>query len=380
MGNKPLKLLFVIDHLGSGGAQRQMVTLARTLSERNHKIDFFIYHPEYNHFEEELLKCGIRILKIERHNRYSFSTLQILRKYVKCGQYDLVLSFLYTPNLYAELSLIGMKSIPLVVSMRSVYPNGRVTLQKYLLEQFHRFADIITVNSVYQKELMVRKHHWMNNKLRVIYNGVDLNLFRPSNTSIFRDKTARHSFLVLGNTRRLKNMIGVAKALVTYKYKYGDVPEVHWVGRISHNHRDYKMLDESRRLLKKHKLEDRLKLLGEQHKIFDLIHKHDALILASFYEGLPNVICEAFASGKPVLASNVCENRKIIKPGINGFLFDPVCPNEIAHVIYKYITLDIQKKRTMGINARLFAEEHFSLDKYVVSYEKLFYEITAPSM
>ena len=58
---KHMHLLFVIDCLGSGGAQRQMVNLALGLIQRSHSVEFFVYYPHKDHFEGLLKAAGIQI-------------------------------------------------------------------------------------------------------------------------------------------------------------------------------------------------------------------------------------------------------------------------------------------------------------------------------
>ena len=55
-----MRLLFVSDHLGSGGAQRQLVTLALELTKRGHEIDFFLYH-DADFYGDQLREAGIQV-------------------------------------------------------------------------------------------------------------------------------------------------------------------------------------------------------------------------------------------------------------------------------------------------------------------------------
>jgi glycosyltransferase involved in cell wall biosynthesis len=371
-----MKCLFVIDHLGAGGAQRQMVSLAIELVKRGYIVDFLIYYPEYTHFEDHLLKYSINIYKVKKKDRIGLNIIWSIISRINNDQYDIILSFLYTPGIYTELASLRVKrKPPIIVSMRSVYPNGQISITKYILEQFHRLASCVTVNTEYQRLLMLEVHPWLGNKITTIYNGVDLNLFKPSTENLFSDNEDTVKILVVSNTRRMKNMLGIANAIVEYQFQYGNPPIIHWAGRISCTPDDKQALDKSFRILKQHNLEGKMKLLGPKKNINLLYHKYDAVLLASFYEGLPNVICEAFACGKPVLASNVCENGRIITPGHTGFLFNPHNAGDIAYTLNRYSKLDYSIRLTMGNNARKYAEAHFDINEYVTNYQKLFHSM-----
>jgi GalNAc-alpha-(1->4)-GalNAc-alpha-(1->3)-diNAcBac-PP-undecaprenol alpha-1,4-N-acetyl-D-galactosaminyltransferase len=99
-----MNILFVIDNLNSGGAQRQMVTLVLGLSERDHKADMFIYHPEGDYYKKVLIDAGTTFIEYQKKRPYDFHIPIILERQFKYGGYNVVLSFLRTPNIYAELA------------------------------------------------------------------------------------------------------------------------------------------------------------------------------------------------------------------------------------------------------------------------------------
>ena len=94
----------------------------------------------------------------------------------------------------------------------------------------------------------------------------------------------------------------------------------------------------------------------------------DGFCLPSFYEGFPNVLCEAMACGLPVVASNVCDNPYIVSEGENGYLFDPKDPDSIADALQRLVALSNCERKEIGIRNRnriveICAEKVF-LDKY----------------
>ncbi len=117
-----MKLLIVISCLGSGGAQRQMVTLAKALKSREHDVEFFIYHPTIDFFCKTLEAAGITIHKHQkRANRFSFETVRALRHLIQTQAYDIALSALDAPNLYLILASMGLRKTRVIVSERSSY-------------------------------------------------------------------------------------------------------------------------------------------------------------------------------------------------------------------------------------------------------------------
>lgn len=366
-----MRLLFVIDHFGSGGAQRQMVNLAIGLSKRGYKVEFFTYYPQYRHLSEELIKNNIIINEYQKKFRFDPRVFIELRSIIKKNNYNTVVSFLRTPNFYTEMLNLTGRGFTLVVSERSTYPYGRVSFGRKIKEQLHRFCTHITVNSYHHRDSMVRIHPWIEDKISTIYNGVDLDLYKPDNNFYKKLKSSIPKLLVLSSVRSLKNVAGLIQGLNYYKDKYGEPPIINWAGKVSNQKEDQKTFLTANKLIEYNGLSDYWNWLGERTDVVDLLRKHDALILASYYEGLPNAICEALACGKPVLASNVCDNPLLIQEGITGFLFNPHDPKDIAYKIHEFVCLNEDRRIEMGKNARKYAENNLSLNSYIFEYDKL---------
>lgn len=77
-----------------------------------------------------------------------------------------------------------------------------------------------------------------------------------------------------------------------------------------------------------------------------------ALVLPSFAEGLPIVIMEAMALGRPVLASNVGAVSELVVDGQTGWLFPPGSVDEIVAAIEACLDADAEGLRAMGVAAR----------------------------
>jgi glycosyltransferase involved in cell wall biosynthesis len=102
-----------------------------------------------------------------------------------------------------------------------------------------------------------------------------------------------------------------------------------------------------------------------------LLQGCDALVLPSLWEGLPNVVCEALASGVPVLASAVSDNPQLVPDGENGFNFSAESIEAIAEGILRFTALNHGEREAMGRRARAFAERELGLSAYVDKYERL---------
>ncbi len=91
---------------------------------------------------------------------------------------------------------------------------------------------------------------------------------------------------------------------------------------------------------------------------------------AIWYENMPNTVIEAFAYGKPVIASNFGCFPELITDGTDGYLFEPKNPQDLASKI-KLLLAD-ESYRELGKNARRKVEEVFNPEQHFEKLKKIF--------
>ena len=108
----------------------------------------------------------------------------------------------------------------------------------------------------------------------------------------------------------------------------------------------------------------KIHLLGFKKDPIKYLQAADMLVLPSLGEGCPNVILEAFACGKPAIASRVGGVPDLVQNGINGVIVQAKNPVELAEAI-RLMASNPERLKTMGTRAREFAEK--KLDWEVVT-------------
>lgn len=103
----------------------------------------------------------------------------------------------------------------------------------------------------------------------------------------------------------------------------------------------------------------------------------DIVALTSFSEGLPIVLIEAMAYGKPIIASDVGGNRCLVQNGINGFLVDPKDTNTITESL-KILVSDAALRRKMSAEARRrYLKLDFAPEKVTDAIERVYQQAIA---
>lgn len=367
-----MKILCVIDSLGSGGAQRQMVELAIGLKARGHSVYVFIYYPQHDFFESRLVSGGVDLIKFDKSKRYSLGVIRKLLMVLKEGDYDIVLSFLKTPNIYAELGRLFGYCSTLIVSERSSHKAIGSKVKGSIQRHMHSFSDYIVVNSHDQKAWLAREYSALSKKIVCIYNGVEKAKF-PYTPQVRYEDPKDATLLSVGRIGREKNPEVLIRALDVFYQKLGWVPEVLWVGGQddSVGGRQYRSELQGILLALPH-VDKKWTWLGVRSNVSEYLQRSVCLVLPSLYEGLPNAVCEALMSGRPVIASNVCDNGRLVEDGARGYLFESENPVSLCLAIEKLLNLSYEERASLGKNARKYAEDELGVELMVSNYEQLF--------
>ena len=358
-----MKILCIIDSLGSGGAQRQLVNLALVFKEWGHKVSFLVYHRE--NFYKEVLDLNYIIVNEIIEPNY-IRRLFKMRKFIRTGSFDAVLSFLEASNFICEFAGFPFRKWKLIVGERSANPNIFKSPKLRLYRWFHFFANYVVANS-YENLRMVRKINPLLplKKCKVIYNIVDFEKWKPAIEHKFREN-GKLNITVVASHQYLKNLNGLVEAIALLDEDEKKQLRVNWYGGSRNDDSKEKAIKK----IEEYKLNNIFSFYEPSHEIVTKVHSADILGLFSFYEGLPNVICEAMAARKTVIASNVSDIPHLIDN--TNLLFNPYSSKDISKVLKYILSLSSLENKTISDRNYSFARETFDKDKITNEYIDLF--------
>lgn len=357
-----MKILCVIDSLGSGGAQRQLVELAKGFKEKGHGVSFLTYH-NINFFKPELDNHKIPVNTVIEPNY--FKRLLKIRKAIRNHQPEAVLSFLEAANFIATFAGFPSRKWKLVVGERSANPGILNNNKLRLYRKAHFFSDYIVGNSHKNIELVKKIIPSINEKkLKVIYNSVEI----PKHSNFSIPESDSISILIAASYRPVKNLDGLIEALKLLPNKYKTKLKINWYGNIS---MDNAYFQAQLKKINQLDLNEVLTLNDSTDQISQKYAVADFVGLFSHFEGFPNTICEAMAMGKPVIVTNVSDVPLFIKENENGFLCESNRPESIKNSLIKAIDSTAVQRKKMGENNYDVAKEHFNKEVIVEQYLKL---------
>lgn len=111
-----------------------------------------------------------------------------------------------------------------------------------------------------------------------------------------------------------------------------------------------------------------IRYLGLQADIHSVMKTHHAIVLPSYHEGLSNVLLEAAACGRPVLATDVPGCRETFEDGVSGIGFKVRSAEALVRAVEKFLALSHEEKRDIGLRGRRKVEKEFDRQIVINAY------------
>lgn len=167
-------------------------------------------------------------------------------------------------------------------------------------------------------------------------------------------------FLFLG---RMAHQKGTIYAIEAMKYLYDTDYVLKITGEITNSEEDQQILE----FIKNNNLEKKVIFTGFKHglELQNLISKSTCVVCpAIWYENMPNTVIEAYAYGKPVVASNIGSLAEIVEDKKTGFLFKMKDSKDLAKKLMLFVNNN-KLSSTMGHKARIKVEKDFCEDYHM---------------
>lgn len=368
---KKLKVLFVIPHLGAGGAERVLIQLLKHL-DRGKLIPILAVFNKRGAFLDQIPR-DIEILDLEKRSRYSFIGLQRrIKTTVSAIEPSLVVPFMNYSSYLTLMSraLFGW-SAPVMLSLHttlsvSLHYQSFARVRKVLMKSFYPRAEAIVTVSNGSKRDLLKLITLPEDKVHVIYNPVDVGLIgaaaaeavdfgqcgRPEIIAVGRLTAAKDYPTLL---RAFRRVAGASEAHLTIM---GEGEERQALERIS---RDLG-------------LEGRVTFMGFVPSPYRYISRAEMLVLSSAWEGFATVIVEAMACGTPVVSTDCPSGPgEIITDGEDGLLVPVGDDAKLAQAMIRLLE-DRDLRDELGRGARRRVED-FRVERIAREYEFLMLEV-----
>lgn len=258
------------------------------------------------------------------------SFAQGVQQLLATGHYDITQSHERIPGCMIFRAGDGVHAAWLAHRSRQLSPLGRLTQR---LSPYHRyvlsteqamFADPALQAVICNSRMVaddVSAHYGVSpDKLKVIYNGVDLERFHPEVAARYR--TAQRQTLNIPETAPLLLFVGSGferKGIPALLQAFAAMPRRDARLVIVGADRKLQAMQARARQLG---LAERVHFTGPQQEVLPWYGAADAFVLPTLYDPCPNAALEALACGLPLVTSTTCGAREWVREGKNGWVVD----------------------------------------------------------
>ena len=368
MGMNPTAIGLCITDLDAGGAERQMVELAARLDRARFRPVVYCLGPRPEREEAScvpvLEKAGVECHCLDGCGaRHFLGVTARLTKLLKARGPAVLQSFLFHANLVGRIAS-RRAGVPIVVSGIRVAEREKAWhpwLDRLTQSMVDRYACVSQAVADFSRE----KAHLPAGKLTVIPNGIDLSRFPAGVRADLVPLGIPAGACVVACVGRLARQKGQEWLIRSTRQWLAELPDCHLL--LVGDGPDRTCLEDHARQTG---LADRIHFAGFRSDVPAILAASAVLVLPSMWEGMPNVVLEAMASGLPVVASAVEGVAELLGPLANEQTVASGDEIALAQRL-KTILSDASRARALGIANRQRAEQCFSMEHTCRAYEQL---------
>jgi glycosyltransferase involved in cell wall biosynthesis len=361
-----MNILFLANHLNTGGITSYLLTLAAGLKQRGHQV---FVASSGGELQGRFIQEGIDFVpiaiktKCEVHPKILYSFFR-LKKIIREKNIAVIHANTRVTQVLAHL-LSQATGVPYLS-----------TCHGFFKRRFFRLLcpywgkRVIAISSQV-KEHLLNDFKLSAEKIEVIHHGIEMSRFREQRTENREQRKKKLGLsegAVVGIIARLSEVKGHAYLIRAMPEVCVSVPEAQLV-----------IVGEGRL---KNRLLALARELGLEKKVFffpnsagtrQLLALMDVFVLPSLHEGLGLALMEAMAAGVAVVGSDIGGIKTLIRQGYSGLLVEPGEVKGLARAIVELLQQP-ERRKFLADNGRAFIAENFSQQEMVIRTERMYQE------
>lgn len=354
-----MKLAFYISSLSGGGAEKVLTTIANTLASKGNEVhvislekrpQFYPLNPNVNLHASD--------------NRNSSKLMEQIKDYIfvrKCFK-----------DIKADVNISFLMRCNLLLIVAGLLSKGKIIVcdRNNPLREHSKFSFLISnilykrANAIGVQTKQIKSFYWksLQSKIFVQENPIDnVALEQQLSGEVIKKE---NTVISIGRLEPQKDFETLIRAF----------------SRVATEHKDWKLkifgVGEKKDYLQKYiddrQMTEKISLCGRTQRPFLELCRSKIFVLSTYYEGFPNVLCEAMEAGLQCISSDcVSGPRELIDNGVNGWLFEIGNDEQLAELIKKCIE---SSDMSLGIRAKE-SVKRLHLDKNISEWETIIQHI-----
>jgi glycosyltransferase involved in cell wall biosynthesis len=324
---------------------------------------------------EKLARDGLKVVRLGRRPGFDWRCVRQLSTLFAIEEIQIVHAHQYTPFAYSLATrFFGRRPPVLFTEHGRFYPDYPSLKRKWFNNALVGSRDRIVAVGKSVRQALIDNEGLSPKRVRVIYNGISVS--QETGASIDRRAVRRSlgagddDFIVL-QVARLDPIKDHKTAIRAFQRAVQVDPRIRLmiVGDGMERAAIEREIDDC-------SLEKSVLLLGPRNDVPKLLAAADAFLLTSVSEGIPVTVIEAMAVGVPVVATAVGGMPELITDRVSGLLVPAGDVIGIADALIE-ISRDEELRNSLALRAKKEAENNFSEDRMIASYDQIYGEMLA---
>ena len=308
------RLLCLIGSMNTGGSETFLMKMFRGMDKSKYSMDFCINVEQECFYEREIKELGGKVYKIPSKSENLKEFKRRLSEIVKNNGYEYVLRITSTAMGFMDLK-IAKKAGAKVCSARSSNSSDGNSIKAKIVHRLGRwlygkYVDVKFTPSVLAAEYTFGRKAVSKGQVSLLHNGVDLNVFhfdQAGRENIRKEFGVSPSQTVIGHIGRFMEQKNHRFLVDIFQQVYAQDNNalLFLVGCGD-------LENEIREKIKALGLEQNVIFAGVRSDVPQLLSAMDVFVFPSFYEGMPNTVIEAQATGLPcIIADTITKEADI---------------------------------------------------------------------
>ncbi|MFH1379831.1 MAG: glycosyltransferase family 4 protein [bacterium] len=367
-----IKVLYIMEGSSFGGGSRAFLQLVKGMNKELFDPSFACLSGGQLH--QHLTRAGIRHYPLDFIRLISPKIFWDLWKIFKKEQPHIVHNQGTRVEFYSRITA-RLTKIPVIFSTAAMYIDdfdiGCIKKAVYSCMDWisRKYAHHFIVVSEAGKQKLINMYHIRPEKISVIYNGIEPEIYNPER---YDAAALKHKLgippdaLVIGSAGRLCYQKAFHVFIESAAQVLASYPNIQFllVG-------DGPLKKDLEQLAHKSGIDKNIIFTGFRNDIPEMLACMDIFVLSSILEGNPIILLEAMAMAKPMVVTEIDGVKEVVENHKSAYVVNPGNPQAMADCI-KDLIKDKHKAKNMGLRSQQEAKAKYDIKQAIKFHEKLY--------
>lgn len=374
-------VVYLIDHLGMGGAERLLALYLRHLDVERFRPRVCVFRErDGNPLAPEIRSLGVPVDTVPVRHLRDVRAVPRLAAYLRRNRTDLLHTQLEAAGTIGTITarLSGIPNVCTLHTLDEIRPGEKAGRRLAAMWwALRHFADRIVAVSEWARQHYLRTARFRPEQVIALHNGVALAPYARAECDGVARERIRRELQIPANARLIMTVAvlrrpkGIQYLIEALPHILTRIPDAHYV-IVGAGDFDREL----RELSAAHRLDSQVTFAGARTDIPDVLAAADLFVLPTLDDALPTVLMEAMAASRPIVASRVGGVPEMVEHERNGLLVPPADPEALAQACGRLLEQP-ELMKGFGRAGRAIAAERFDVTRQISRLADLYTELMA---